>query len=164
MPLGDISGGKGFADGGRKAKESESIGDGGARLAHALGDFFLSEPKFINEDLISLRGFQRRDVFSLEVFHQSDLEGFYGVCCADDGGNPLKPCQFSGAPAPFSRNEFVLILPHKAHDNGLNNSYFLQGLCERAQSVLIHPLSGLARIRLDGIYGNLPEGCLLLFT
>ena len=35
VSLGDFSRGKGFADGGRKAKEPKSIGDGGAGLAHA---------------------------------------------------------------------------------------------------------------------------------
>ena len=78
-----------------------------AALAHRLGQRPLADAEILCEPAIAFRFLQRREVLTLEVFHQREFQGLAIRKIDDDDRDlgELGPC--GRPPAPFPGDDFI---------------------------------------------------------
>ena len=97
-----------------------------AAAADQFRDLFLGVLEFIDQALIALRLFDRRQIFALNVFDQRDLKCFLVVEVLDNDRNFGQSRQLRSAPAALAGNNLVAIrrVTVAAHQNGLQDPVF----------------------------------------
>ena len=92
----------------RQSQQTQSVGDGGAGLAHLLGHLLLGHAVLFHQHLITPGFFRRVQVFPLEVFNESQLHDLSVVCFDNDGGHFSKAGLLGGAPTPLAGDDLIV--------------------------------------------------------
>jgi len=82
-----------------KIEQAHAIGNGGAALAHLLGDVFLAQAKFPGQAREGVCFFDRVEVLALEVFDEGQLEDILVGSFADDDGRFRQAARQRRSPA-----------------------------------------------------------------
>src|SRR5712691_388181 len=103
-----------------------------AAFADGFGDAGLAVAKFTREAAIGLGLFERREVFTLQVFDQRDFERFRIAELAADDRDLVQPNPLRGAPAPLAGDQLEIRRPVGArpHQERLDDALLADRLRE----------------------------------
>ena len=110
-------------------EQAHGIGDAGAGLADAGGDFILLEGEFLGEADVAGGFFHRVEILALEVLDERHFEHVAVGGLALDDGHGGEAEFFGGAPAAFAGDEFELAI-HRADDERLDDAVLADRLHE----------------------------------
>ena len=133
---------------GGQGSEPQGVGDGGAGLAHALGQLLLGEPEVGEQGQVALRLLHRVQVLPLEVFDKAQLQHFAVVRLDDDHRHLPAARQLGRPPAALPGDDLVVPGGQPPDSEGLDDAVLPDGGGQVGQGVLIEPLPGLVQAGL----------------
>ncbi len=145
----------------RQTEQTRRIGHGRATAAHFFGNLFLGELELRGQLVVGPRFFNRVEVFTLQVFDQSDLECFLVADLPNDGGNGRQPCFARGAPPAFPGNQLITASVSRAaqrpYQQRLDHAALLDGIGQFAELFGVEVSAGLKRAALDGVDAEMAD-------
>jgi len=88
-------------------EKPQRVGDGGSGSSDARGQGLLREPELVHQLPIGARGFERVEVFALEVLDQRQLELLSIRQLPNDRRNAFQPCRPSCTDPTLPGNQLV---------------------------------------------------------
>src|SRR5580658_4778909 len=110
----------------RELQEAYYVGDRSTVFSGTAADFFMREAEFAAETLVGVGGFDRIEVFALDILDEGKLEHPRIRDILDDDGHLSDTCELCGAPSALPGDDLIafLVLPN---DDGLNNAVGANG-------------------------------------
>jgi len=133
----------------RQRQQPRRIGDGGARLAHALRHIILRHAVHVLQGAVAFGLFDGVQVLALQVFDQRHLHGALLVGREDAHRHLLEPGHTAGAPAALARDDLIKAAVKRPHRDRLDEPVGTDGLGEQLQRLGIKALARLVGARLD---------------
>src|SRR5215469_12900507 len=106
-----------------------------AALADGLGERRLGAPELLHQPVIGLGLLQRRQILALQVLDERDLERLGIGKSTHDDRDLVHADALRRAPAPLAGNQLEtgLLVPQRAHEEGLEDALFADRLRKRVE-------------------------------
>ena len=137
-------------DGWFQPQQTDRVGYRSAILAGAFRDGFLRQLKLVHQALEGSRGFNRIQVFALDVFHQRHFQRQLVGYLPHDRRDLLQACPLCGTPATLAGDQLKAV-SDRPDDNRLNDAAGLNRACQFVQRFFAKPGARLVRARLNQI-------------
>lgn len=150
----DLAGGEAHADLGGEGEQAYGVGDGDATLADPLGDLFLGQGEFLKETLEGVGLFQWGEVFSLNVFDESDGEEIVVGEVRDHDGDGGEFGELGGAPASLAGDQGVGAVGLALDEERLEDAVLADAGGQFLEGRGVHARTGLERVGFDLVDGE----------
>ena len=133
----------------RKPQQPQRIGDGRPGFPDASRRFLLRKAVVRDQFLVSPRLFHWIQVFTLQIFNQSDLISRAVIGLQDTDGNLGETGHARSAPAPFAGDDLIVPGGKPAHEDRLDQSVLRDRCGKILQTLLVKPPARLFGARFD---------------
>ncbi len=149
MPLAQFAGADHILDFFRQPQKPQGISHRRPALAHSDGQLVLCQAGLIHQFLEGLGGFNRIEVFPLQIFHQGHLQHLGFVFLLQDYCRDiLQPGQVRGPVAPFAGNEDIAVI-FSLDQHRLEHSLAFERLGQFPEAGVVELLPWLHRVGGD---------------
>jgi hypothetical protein len=140
-------------------EESHQVGDRDARSADRLRHLLMGQRELVDETSQRSCLLRRRELLALNVLHQRKSERLGIGQLADDRRDFHEARKLRGLPAPVARDNLELVRKagHRPYQDGLDESFGLDGFRKLFERLLSKLGAGLHAAAPDGCDGNRPD-------
>jgi hypothetical protein len=136
-----------------KLQEPQAIRDGRLGLAHSLGQIAERELELVQQERVGASFLDRGELLSGHVLDETEQERVAVVGLAHEGRNRRQAGLLGGPPAPLAGNQLEPTGLARAHDDRLHETLRADRVGQRDRRLVVEPLAGLARVRMDCLDG-----------
>ena len=130
-------------------EQSKQVGNGRAGPSDRVGGFLVGHLEVIDQAAQRRGLLQRIEVFALDIFDQRHCNGDFIRHVTHDRRDGLDTGDLRGTPASFAGDQFVTIVPGRAHHYRLHHTLRPDRICQLIQLVLVENRSRLKAARSD---------------
>ena len=141
----------------RRIQQAHRVGDRHAALADARGDHLVRHLEFLCQVLVGFGFLDRVQVGALDVFDQRQLEQLLVRGVTDDHRDGLQPGLARGLQTALARDQDVHPVLSGGHNQRLDHPMLADGGGKVFQLIQVEFFTGLARVALDRVDGNMAD-------
>ncbi len=128
-------------------QQPQRIRDRRTGFTDTFRKFFLRQMVFIHQLFHRVCGFDRVQIFTLQVFDQRDLLDLAIRIRTNHDRDLCFPCDLRRTVTPFTGDDHIFAVFEIVHDDRHDQSVFFDGIRQLVQSIFIKILSRLVGIR-----------------
>ena len=132
-------------------QQTQFISNGGLLFTNSCCHCFLSKMELFHQLLIAFCFFKEVQVFTLQVFNESNFRNLLGSIMANDNRNFFQLCHFGRTQATFPCNEHIIAIFHRSYQKRLQHNILSNGSRKICQAFIIKGFTGLVRVRYNFI-------------
>lgn len=142
---------------GRQPQQTQGVGHLRPGTPDAVGQLVMRALELLEQLVVRSRLLQRVELSPVKVLQERVQEELLVIRGPDDGGDPLQTRFTAGPPASLAHDELKAVGTGLPYDDRLKKTDLLDGGHQLGKRVLVEDLSGLTRVRRDGVEQDLGE-------